>query len=491
MTDQAHAAASPAEVPRGHPPGLYMLFFAELWERFCYYGMRALLAFYVADQFLLGEDEASVTYGAYTSLVYATAILGGWVADKILGFRRSIIVGGLLMAVGEFVLMIPEQFYLMLGLALMVVGNGLFKPNISTVVGKLYAPGDPRRDQGFTIFYMGINVGAFLAGIVCGGIGETYGWHWGFMTAGAGMLLGIVTFVLGQGRLGEHGKSPPGQEGMVPVVQVLVGCAVLTAAVYFLLGKQEWMLVFLSSLMGAVILLLLGIGFRQDNVGRDRMIGLIILLFANMFFWALFEQAGSSLNFLARNYTDRHVVGGDSWEFPATWFQSVNAVCIVAFAPLFVIMWRWLDAVRKNPSIPVKFGLGIIPLGLGFGVLLLGIQLTGTGNNAFWIWLFLLYVLHTAGELCLSPVGLSAMTKLAPPSVGGMVMGAWFLSVAVGNYAAGQVAALVGSGAKEGEIASLSSYTDVFSSAMWASFIVGGFFVLIGPFVNKLLHGVR
>jgi len=483
--------ASAVPVPKGHPPGLYMLFFAELWERFCYYGMRALLAFYVADQFMMNEAEASVTYGAYTSLVYATAILGGWVADKILGFRRSIIVGGLLMAVGEFVLMVPTQFGLMVGLSLMVVGNGLFKPNISTVVGKLYPEGDPRRDQGFTIFYMGINVGAFLAGIVCGYIGETFGWNWGFLTAGAGMLLGIGTFVVGQGRLGEHGKAPEGRDGLGPVVQVLAGCAVLTVGVYFLLGKSDWMLAFLSALMGGVILLLLIIGFRQDRIGRDRMIGLIVLLFANMFFWALFEQAGSSLNFLARNYTDRHIVGGDSWEFPATWFQSVNAVCIVAFAPLFVILWRWLDRVRKNPSIPVKFGLGIIPLGLGFGVLLLGIQITPAGSNAFWIWLFLLYALHTAGELCLSPVGLSAMTKLAPKQVGGMVMGAWFLSVAVGNYAAGQVAAMVGSGGQEGQPAELSAYTDVFSSAMWASFIVGGFFVLIGPLVNKLLHGVK
>ena len=190
-------------------------------------------------------------------------------------------------------------------------------------------------------------------------------------------------------------------------MQVLAGCAVLTVGVYFLLGKSDWMLAFLSALMGSVILLLLIIGFRQDRIGRDRMIGLIVLLFANMFFWALFEQAGSSLNFLARNYTDRHIVGGDSWEFPATWFQSVNAVCIVAFAPLFVILWRWLDRVRKNPSIPVKFGLGIIPLGLGFGVLLLGIQITPAGSNAFWVWLFLLYALHTAGELCLSLVGLS------------------------------------------------------------------------------------
>ena len=377
----SNAAAVPAQ---GHPPGLYMLFFAEMWERFCYYGMRALLAFYVASTFATGEGGAALTYGAYTSLVYATGILGGWAADRLLGAQRAVIVGGIMMAAGEFVLMVPTELCFKGGLALMVVGCGLFKPNISNIVGKLYTPGDPRRDQGFVIFYMGINLGAFVAPLICGYVGETYGWRWGFMCAGIGMLLGMVTFMGGLGRLQGKGGVPEGKEGIGPIVQVVVMWTCLAAAIYLLLGKQTWMFTVMSSLMGAVVVVLLGIAFTREKVERDRMIGLTILLFANMFFWALFEQAGSSLNFFALNCTDRTIFG---WTMPASWFQSVNAVCIIAFAPVFVQLWKKLDESRKNPSIPVKFGIGILPLGLGFGVLILGISMAGDSKTIPMLWL--------------------------------------------------------------------------------------------------------
>jgi POT family proton-dependent oligopeptide transporter len=481
------AAAVPVE--KGHPPGLYMLFFAEMWERFCYYGMRALLAFYVAATFATGEGGASLTYGAYTSLVYATGIFGGWAADRLLGAQRAVIVGGIMMAAGEFVLMVPTTPFFLGGLSLMVVGCGLFKPNISNIVGKLYKQGDPRRDAGFTIFYMGINLGAFIAPLICGYIGEVYGWRWGFMVAGFGMLLGIFTFMGGLGRLQGKGGTPAGKEGMQPVLQVVGMWALLAGAIYVLLSKQDWMFTVMTGLMGAVVLTLLGIAFTRERVERDRMIGLTILLFANTFFWALFEQAGSSLNFFAKNCTDRKFGG---WEMPASWFQSVNAVCIIAFAPLFAAMWRNLVAANKSPSIPIKFGLGILPLGLGFGVLILGISTAGTGaTNISALWLVLLYVMHTLGELCISPVGLSAMTKLAPPSMSGLVMGAWFMSISVGNYLAGNLANAVGSAGGTSGVAALSDYVGVYSPAMVASFGVGAFFLLIGPFVNKLLHGVR
>lgn len=483
--------SSAAVVPesKGHPPGLYMLFFSEMWERFCFYGMRALLAFYVASTFATGEGGAALTYGAYTSLVYATGILGGWAADRLLGARRAVIVGGIMMAAGEFLLMVPTEICFLGGLSLMVVGCGLFKPNISNIVGKLYAPGDGRRDQGFVIFYMGINLGAFIAPLICGYIGEVYGWRWGFMTAGFGMLLGVGTFMGGLGRLQGKGLAPAGKEGLGPVLQVLVMWTGLAAAIYLLLSKQDWMFLVMSSLMGIVVLTLLGIAVTREKIERDRMIGLTILLFANMFFWALFEQAGSSLNFFALNCTDRSIFGT---EMPATWFQSVNAVCIIAFAPVFVAIWRKLDETRRNPSIPIKFGMGILPLGLGFGVLILGISLAAPGAAKIsMLWLILLYVLHTLGELCISPVGLSAMTKLAPPSMSGMVMGAWFMSIAVGNYSAGKLAQAVGSAGGKDGVAALSDYVGVYSPAMIASFAVGLFFLLIGPLVNKLLHGVR
>jgi len=483
----SNATAVPAS--QGQPPGLYMLFFAEMWERFCYYGMRALLAFYVAATFAKGEGGASLTYGAYTSLVYATGIFGGWAADRLLGAQRAVILGGVMMAVGEFLLMVPTELCFLAGLTLMVIGCGLFKPNISNIVGKLYAQGDPRRDQGFVIFYMGINLGAFVAPLICGYVGEVYGWRWGFMTAGIGMLLGVGTFVLRLGALGGKGSSPAGKEGAMPVLQVLFLWTGLGLAIFYLLSKQEWMFWVMVALMGAVVATLLGIAVTRDRVERDRMLGLTVLLFANMFFWALFEQAGSSLNFFARNCTDRGFFG---WEMPASWFQSVNAVCIIALAPVFVAIWAKLEASKRSPSIPVKFGIGILPLGLGFGVLILGISLAGPeATRISAAWLVLLYVIHTIGELCISPVGLSAMTKLAPPSMSGLVMGAWFMSIAVGNYSAGLLAQAVGSAGGEGGTAALKDYVGVYSPAMYASFGVGAFFLLIAPLVNRMLHGVR
>ncbi|MEZ5654260.1 MAG: peptide MFS transporter, partial [Burkholderiaceae bacterium] len=396
---------------------------------------------------------------------------------------------GVMMAAGEFLLMVPTEVCFLGGLALMVIGCGLFKPNISNIVGKLYAPGDARRDQGFVIFYMGINLGAFIAPLICGYIGEVYGWRWGFMVAGMGMLLGVGTFALGLARLEGKGGVPEGKEGMGPMVQVIAMWTGLGLAIYFLLGKQDWMFTVMVSLMSAVVLVLLGIAVTREKVERDRLIGLTILLFANTFFWALFEQAGSSLNFFALNCTDRTILG---WEMPASWFQSVNAVCIIAFAPLFVQLWKWLDQSKRNPSIPIKFGIGILPLGLGFGILILGISSAGgDATRISMFWLILLYVMHTLGELCISPVGLSAMTKLAPPSMSGMVMGAWFMSIAVGNYSAGLLAQAVGSAGGDEGVAKLGDYVSVYSPAMIASFGVGVFFLLIAPLVNKMLHGVR
>jgi POT family proton-dependent oligopeptide transporter len=490
VTDGTTRSGFLARYFAGHPTGLPMLFFAEMWERFCFYGARALLVFALTSQFAFSEENASKVYGVYTAFVYATAILGGWIADRVLGFRRSILVGGLIMAAGEFLLFVPSKEVFFYGLALIITGNGLFKPNISTTVGKLYTTGDKKRDQGFVIFYQGINLGAFIAPLICGWIGETIDFRLGFFVAGVGMLLGVLTFWRGLDRLGDVGHAPPGREGLQWIVFVVAGAAVLSGAVYMLLQRDDLMFWVLGCLLGAVVLLLLGIAVTRETAERDRMFGLVILLFANTFFWSLFEQAGSSLNFFAKNWTDRSMFGA---EVPASWFQAINAVCIIVFAPGFVWLWKKLDAVKRDPSIPVKFGMGIVPLGLGFGVLILGIHFTPAGAKTAMIWITLLYVLHTMGELCISPVGLSAMTKLAPPSMAGMVMGAWFLSIAVGNFAAGQVASMVGSGGggEKSGIADVQGYVAVYSPAMWVSFAVGGFFLLIGPLVNKLLHGVR
>ena len=294
----------------GHPRGLYVLFFAELWERFCYYGMRALLAYYVVAQFHKPQEQASIRYGAFTALVYALGIFGGSIADRLLGYRRSIIVGGLVMGVGLFILMVPNEDMFLLGLATIIVGNGLFKPNISTIVGKLYKPGDPRRDGGFTIFYMGINIGALLAPIACGWISRAMGpegqpdYRYGFMLAGIGVLLGVVCFGLGGSQLQGQGKAPAGREGILPVIQVLVGIAVVIPATYWLMGKGDWVGYILIGLGTLMALYLISIALKSPSELRQQMFVLVLLLGCSVVFWMCFEQAGSSLNFFAQQHVN-------------------------------------------------------------------------------------------------------------------------------------------------------------------------------------------
>jgi POT family proton-dependent oligopeptide transporter len=328
----------------GHPKALWNLFGTEFWERFMYYGMRAMLAVHVAAQFFshLGADadaEASKTYGGYTAMVYMTGILGGYVADRILGYQRSIMLGGVLMAVGMFLLMTPSLPMFLLGLAVVVVGNGLFKPNISTMVGKLYAPGDARRDSGFTIFYMGINAGALIAPIICATwIGANYGYEWGFLTAGIGMIFGLMMFQIFKGWLGHVGTTPAGKEGFGPLVQVLVGAAVLVVPVYFLLSKSDLLGIFLIGMMVLLVAYFIWSGVQSGKKEQlHRYIAMMILFAANILFWALFEQAGSSLNFVARDYVNMPTIGGYTLHFSI--FQSVNPVFILLLAPVFAALW--------------------------------------------------------------------------------------------------------------------------------------------------------
>lgn len=481
----------------GHPTGLFVLFFAELWERFCYYGMRALLALYVVQQFNVPQDQASLSYGAFTALVYALGVFGGSVADKILGYRRSIVLGGLMMAIGEFCLLVPTENMFLLGLAVMVVGNGLFKPNISTLVGKLYKQGDPRRDGGFTIFYMGINLGAFLAPIACQWVSMQFGengqpdYRYGFMAAGIGMLLGLVVFGAGAKHLRGHGLPPAGREGMGSIIQVAIGCIVCVPLIYFLLSKKDLVGYSLLALGAGIVAYLLYIAFSSDRVIRHRMFALLLLLACNIAFWASFEQAGNSLNFFAQNHIIDLQLG--SWVMPFEWFQSVNAIFIVALGPIFSAMWVWLDRSNLNPSIPLKFGLGLLQVGLGFMLLLAGIGGADTQGQVSWTFLTGLYLIHTTGELCISPVGLSMVTKLAPPQITGMVMGAWFVSIALANYAAGLFSKIAGEASvgATGGAEALAGYEAAFVPIVWMTMIVGGALALLSPLVNKLMHGVK
>ena len=500
--------ANAVPVPKGHPPGLYMMFFAELWERFCYYGMRALLALYVVQQFHKPQEEASLSYGAFTALVYATGIFGGYIADRVIGYRRSIILGGLVMAAGEFCLLVPSEPMFLLGLAGIVVGNGLFKPNISTLVGKMYEPGDPSRDSGFTIFYMGINVGALIAPIACVAVSYWMGtpmfeadgvtaimkdgaqlvepdYRWGFGMAGAGMLLGIGVFYMGGALLQGKGGVPEGKEGPIWTVITTAGCLVLAPCVYLLLANKEVAGYLLLSLSAFMIAFLLYSGVKLGSVVLQRIFALIILLFINALFWACFEQAGNSLNFFAQDHI------GQQGFFKFEWFQSVNPVYIIALAPVFAWLWVYLARTNKNPSIPAKFGLGLIQVGIGFGVCLMAISAFESNSTGMFLSLFLVYLFHTTGELCVSPVGLSMVTKLAPAHMTGMVMGAWFLSISMGNYVAGIFSALAGEGAPEGEGAPLSGYVGAYTPILYMSIGVGVLLLILSRPINKLMHGVK
>lgn len=487
----------------GHPKGLFVLFFAELWERFCYYGMRALLVFHIAEQFFsnMGDKaqaEASASYGGFTALVYALGIFGGTIADRLLGYRRSIVLGGLFMAAGEFMLMVPQKNAFFFGLALLIVGNGLFKPNISTLVGKLYKPGDPRRDGGFTIFYMGINIGAAIAPVACQAISAYMGepgkpdYRYGFMAAGAGMLLGLVCFGFFTRHLHGQGLPPAGKEGIGPILLVVIGGLLVAPAIYFLMSlPKEIMGYMLYGCFGGIGLYLLMVAFKEEKVTRQQMFVLVILLILNSIFWMGFEQAGNSLNFFAEQQLVPFAVG--DWSMPAQWWQSVNAVLIVLFGPVFSWLWVFLHNRGMNPSIPAKFGLGFLGMGLGFVVLNMGISSADSAGLVMWYFLLGLYLVHTLGELCISPVGLSMVTKLAPSRMTGMVMGSWFISIATGNFLAGKISSIAANraAAASDALGRVNAYADVFGYVAYIGCGLGITVFILSRFLNRWMHGVK
>ena len=449
-----------ATAQQGHPRGLMTLFFSEMWERFCYYGMRVLLTLYLVKSLMKGDAEASLMYGAYTALIYAAPVLGGKMADKYLGYRYAIMLGAVLMSVGEFLILGGNENFLLIGMGALIVGNGYFKANISTIVGKLYEDDDPRRDSGFTIFYIGINIGALLATTVVAYVGETYGFQYGFGLAGIGMLLGLLIFWTGRDNyaaaegleIQEAGKQ---MKWGLPMYQLIsIGSLLLIPLCYVLILKNTFdfnigedaytfplMTVLLVGLFAYVAGSLIKAGIAEGPVWRDRMIALVIFMFINIIFWACFEQAGTSLTLFADRNVDREIFG---WLMPASMTQFFNPFFIVLFGSIFSIMWVKLDQMGKNPSIPMKFSLGILQLGLGFLITLVGLKFANESHMVPLLTLVFLYMLHTTGELFLSPIGLSMVTKLAPKNIAGTAMGGWFLSFAIANYAGGLIATLTG-----------------------------------------------
>src|SRR6266568_7866118 len=453
------ASKGPSEQDKsffGHPRGLATLFFTEMWERFSYYGMRALLILFMVagvDKGGLGFDVAKsgAIYGLYTAMVYLANLPGGWIADRIVGQRRAVLYGGIVIALGHFSMAITGLATFYLGLALIVVGTGLLKPNISTMVGQLYGENDHRRDAGFSIFYMGINIGAFLSPLACGYVGETINWHWGFGLAGIGMTLGLIQYQLGGKFLGDAGLHPVpaanASEAAVHKLWLSIGIVVTAAAIgaLALLSVSGAVVVTaegIANIVG-VLLIVLSLGvfawlLRAGDwtpVEKKRFIVIVVLFLASALFWSAFEQAGSTLNLFAERSTDKVILG---YAYPASWFQSVNSLFIISLAP--VIAWLWVRLGSKEPSSPAKFAWGLIFVGLGFVVMVVAALRAQSGVQVSSVWLWLTYLLHTIGELCLSPVGLSAFTKLAPARVAGLMMGVWFLSTSIGDYLGGRIA---------------------------------------------------
>ena len=488
-------AAEEQKTILGHPRGLFVLFFAEMWERFSYYGMRALLIFYLVQHWMYSDSEASVIYGAYTALVYIAPVVGGYLADRYLGQRKAVLFGAVLLTFGHFLMAFEgdggqsaaEINIFWLALAFIIVGSGFLKANISVMVGQLYPRTDIRRDPAYTIFYMGINLGAMLGSLIAGYLGQTYGWAYGFGAAGVGMLLGLVVFVMGKPLLMGRGESRVPERLAAPVLGGLrfewmlyiLGVAAV-GLVWFLLQHQK----LVGGLLGASGVLLIGFVlwkavFKLERQDRDRILAALYLIIGSVLFWALFEQAGASLNLFTDRSVDRTIFG---WEVPASMFQSLNSFYIITLAPIFAMVWLWLAKRGFEPSAPAKFALGVVLVGAGFLVLVAGAKSAGAGATPV-IFIFLIYLLHTLGELCLSPVGLSAMNRLSPANMASLIMGAWFFASATGNFAAGLISAATG-----GEGGGVARVMEVYSNVGWLAVGVGVVMLLIAPLIRRLMH---
>lgn len=499
-THVASGAGTPASGTFfGHPRGLATLFFTEMWERFSYYGMRALLTLFMTTATVganpgLGFDVATAgaIYGLYTSLVYILALPGGWIADNLWGQRKAIWVGGWIIAAGHFTMAIPATSFFFLGLFFVICGTGLLKPNVSSIVGELYPEGGARRDAGFSIFYMGINLGALLGPVITGFLGEGYRWHWGFGAAGVGMVLGLIQYRRGLGHLGDAGmlRSPEAVEVRDRMARRFFGgfAAVMAGAGGFAYlvwtGVFAFTLTQIASALGYGVLVMVALyfvyiwtmgGHTPEENKRMAVIFWLFLLVA--IFWSGFEQAGTSLNLFARDLTDRTVLG---FEIPASTLQSIGPLFIILLAPVIGSMWVWLERRDADPSIPAKAGLALLSLAAGFFVLAWGAANATTENPVSPAWLVVTYFFHTVGELAISPIGLSAVTKLSPARRVGQMMGIWFVGLALGNLFAGLVA---------GRLETLMPH-ELFRTVAMITGAVGVVGLVASPWVKRLARKI-
>lgn len=496
----------------GHPKALFILFFTEMWERFSFYGMKALLIFYLTQYHLFSDSVGNLTIGSYAALVYAVPVIGGFIADRYLGFRKAIVFGGIMLVLGHIGMAYEgnaatqsvtgeitrdntalQIFYF--SLSLIIVGVGFLKANISSLVGELYAVGDKRRDSGFTLFYMGINLGSFLATLICVWLGESYGWSYGFGAAGVGMFFGLITFISGKKLL--MGKGESSNSAFLERTSfglknewLIYAASILSTLIFWqMVQKHEAVSLSLQIAGGASFLYIVYYAATQlDKKAREQLIALTILIVFTVVFWALFEQAYTSMNLFAKRVLDRHIFG---IELSAGQFLSFNALFIILLAPVFA--WLWVRLGKYNPNTAVKFAFALMLVGLGFGALVMGINVSGLGKVAA-IWLILAYLLHTCGELSLSPVGLSAVTKLSPAKIVGFMMGVWFLATASSEFIASVLANIASVDTSNGLAPDLNiakqSYLKLFEYLFYTGIAFGAVLLALSPVIKKLMHGV-
>ncbi|MFN8283092.1 MAG: peptide MFS transporter [Chitinophagales bacterium] len=478
-----------ADAVQGHPKQLALLFFTEMWERFSFYGMRALLVLFMVHQLHYEDAKANLIYGTYTALVYLMPLFGGIAADKFVGYRKAIVLGGTLMAAGHLILAIPTEWSFFAGMAFLISGNGFFKPNISTMVGRLYRDGDPRRDGAFSIFYMGVNLGAAIGGLICGYVGQKINWHYGFGLAGIFMIFGLITFLFGQKSLGEIGLTPKENEGKGPEVamskqlMVLAFSLVIIPIFILLFNNYTIMGKIMFPVCIAATLAMIFIAFQQEKEARNKMLAAIVMVAFSVMFWAFYEQGGGSLNL----YTERNV---NTFGMPAAAINNfINPFYIILLS--FPFAWLWLNLGKrgKEPSTPMKFTLSFVQLGLGFFMFVVGAKLALNGQVGFF-WYALGYLLLTTGELCISPIGLSMITKLSPTKYTGMMMGFWFLASALGQHLAGVIGTLMaipseGGATTVSAVESLGIYSGVFMKIFYVSLGGGLVLLLLVPILKR------
>jgi len=521
----------PVVVPKGHPKGLYVLFFTEMWERFSYYGMRAIFSLYMLKALMFNKEAAGEIYGSYTGLVYLTPLLGGYVADRYWGNRKSIIWGGIMMAIGQFFMFASASVYeqvdlsitlMWVGLFALIFGNGFFKPNISSMVGSLYPEGDPRIDSAFTIFYMGINLGALFAPIVTGGLGDTGNpadFKWGFFAAAIGMIIGTIVFVIYKNKYivtddgapigmppkyykqdsnlaNEDTQSDSADETEAKKFSTnqVIGWTVFEVALFavFWYFSGDWVGALINSLIIVAPAMIL-MDPSLSKVERDRLIAVFVLAAFVIFFWASFEQAGVSLTYFADEQTDRSLFG---FEIPASWFQSVNAAFIVIFAPVFVALWGFLRKKGVEPNTPLKMSIGLVLLGLGYLIIAFGVQDIDPNVKVSMIWLITMYLLHTFGELAISPIGLSMVNKLSPLRLASLMMGVWFLSISLANKFAGTLSGFYPETDENGVLIAkdflgyeITNLNEFFMLFVFLSIGSGVILFLVHKYLLKLMHG--